>query len=290
MVGEETLSLQDVMDAADRARRASLPPHERIRPVEGGDFLSMEGVTAVHDEDAKERYDQAVANHNYSDQQMDEIQVGKPNPEYISSYNSMNGALTYYDERGVMHVGYRTEENVQALRAAGYEMDTRMPVLLSAEAVINDPKLNQQYKDMIERGREKAKKERIEKHLVEYRKAAEEKGIKPIEGGSFMMVDGVSYEYSGMHEDDMVIPVNTDSYNPSRTREQVGTFGANNSTIAFIDGEGHMNIGHDTKENRSALQRSGYKWDSNLGVPFSNGEEPTDQQIRQQYQQLRQRG
>lgn len=290
MAGEEEVSLQDVMDAAKRAERDSLPPHERIRAVEGGDFLSMEGATAVGDEDAKRRYDEAVAKHNYPEQQMDEIQVGKPRPEYISSYHSMNGALTYYDERGIMHVGYPTEENTQALRAAGYEMDTSMPVLLNSQAVINDPQLNQQYKEMIERGREKAKQEKIEKHLAEYRKAAEEKGIKPVEGGEFMVVDGIPYEYSGMHEDDMVVPVNTDGYNPSRSREQVGTFGANNSTLAFIDGEGHMSIGHDTSENRNALQRSGYRWNSSLGVPFSNGEEPTDRGVRQQYQELRSRG
>ena len=290
MAGEEEISLQDVMAAAKRAERDSMPPHERIHPVEGGDFLSMEGVTAVGDADAKRRYDEAIANHNYSEQQMDEIQVGKTRPEYISSYRSMNGALTYYDERGIMHAGYPTEENEKALRAAGYAMDSSMPVLLSAEAVINDPQLNQQYKEMIERGREKVKQERIKKHLAEYRKAAEQKGIKPIEGGEFLMIDGVPYEYSGRHKDDMVIPVNTDGYNPSRSREQVGTFGANNSTLAFVDGEGHMNIGHDTSENRNVLQSAGYRWDSNLGVPFSNGEEPTDQRVREQYQQLRQRG
>lgn len=290
MAGEEEVSLQDVMDAAKRAERDSLPPHERIRPVKGGDFLSMEGATAVGDEDAKRRRDEAVANHNYSEQQMYEIQVGKPRPEYTSSYRSMNGALTYYDERGIMHVGYPTEENTQALRAAGYEMDTSMPVLLNSEAVINDPQLNKQYKEMIERGREKAKQERIEKHLAEYRKAAEEKGIKPVEGGEFMVVDGIPYEHSGIHEDDMVVPVNTDGYNPSRHREQVGTFGANNSTLAFVDGEGRMNIGHDTPENRSALQRSRYRKSDTLGVPFSTGEEPTNRGVRQQYQKLRSRG
>lgn len=290
--------------------------------VRGGDFLDVDGTRFVQVGDL-ERYNEIISTrgwyggardfeagilpHDHINLPMDSS--GSHRDGLVGKFGMNNGLIQYVDAAGRIHVGYITEENIEALKAAGYEHTSNFPVGLSiAESRFVNPtneygsqyygreaaeaateELNRNYQAMLERGHEKSKQEITAKHLAEYQRIAEEKGVRPLAGGDFMTVDGVEYEWHGRRETHMVVPLNTDGYNMSRTPEQVGTFNANNSMLAFVDGEGRMNVGYDTAENRQALEDARYKL-GKLGIPLSNGELPTDEEVKARFLQLQERG
>lgn len=80
--------------------------------------------------------------------------------------------------------------------------------------------------------------------------------------------------------------MNTDGFNmPVQRLAQVGTFYDNHGILAFIDDNGHLRVGANTEENRRILLDAGYKR-AYMNVPFSNGEEPLDSEIREKLRGL----
>jgi len=242
----------------------------KIKPVQGGEWMTTDGVEYVQWGDEKRQF---ASN---TDEQTFPTRLNQ-----VGTYDSNNGTLAFVDEKGVMHVGHSTDENFQALEQAGYRRGG-IWVPFSNGEVPADPELRKQYAELREKGREINKKANIERHLHVYSETAERKGIKPVEGGLFMMVDGIEYRHWG--NETGIIDTNTDGYNMAIRRvEQVGTFDSNNGRMAFVDEQGRIWVGASTDENYEAIRKAGYTR-GGIWVPFSNGEMPSD---RATYEQLR---
>jgi len=114
----------------------------------------------------------------------------------------------------------------------------------------------------------------IGEHIAVFQKIAETRGINPVEGGLFMMVDGI--KYTDMYGDSDNIDVNTDGKRMAVGRvDQVGQFETNNGVMTYIDEKGRQWLGAATAGNYDALHNAGYER-GGIFVPFSNGETPTD--------------
>ena len=124
--------------------------------------------------------------------------------------------------------------------------------------------------------------------LVEqYQSKAQELKIKPVQGGEWMATDGVEYIQWG--DEKRQFASNTDEQTFPTRLNQVGTYDSNNGTLAFVDEKGMMHAGHSTDANFQALEQAGYRR-GGIWVPFSNGEVPTDPELRKQYTELREKG
>lgn len=153
-------------------------PEPKIQPVVGGDFLKLDGVKAFLDEEDYKRARKAPE-HIRRDIEIDLGSADQPGAsltygdnkqriEYVGHYNSGNGVLTYIDEKGGLFFRYPTRENTAALEAAGYQVDQDMPILLNADAFIDDPEENKRFKDLIARGRVKVVEERKQAAAARY--------------------------------------------------------------------------------------------------------------------------
>lgn len=121
-------------------------------------------------------------------------------------------------------------------------------------------------------------KNNFEKHIELYRSVAEKKGIKAVNGGLFVMVDGIEYKYDS-NGDAYKTEVNSDGCNLNTGRvDQVGSYWENNGKIAFVDELGQVWIGANNDSNITALNEANYQR-SSIWVPFSNGEEPVDKEV-----------
>lgn len=241
-----------------------------IKPVKGGDWLDVDGVKHVWANVEKGGVHESTDYGNF-DRRL----------EQVGTYYSNNSTLAYVDGQGKMHVGHSTHENWKALQEAGYRQGS-IWVPFSNGEIPTDPDIQKQYLELRERGREVNKKRAKEGHLRLYSEKAEQQGLKPVEEGLWMMVDGI--EYKGFGNDTGQIEVNTDGYNmPIHRVEQVGTYDSNNGRLAYVDGEGQMWVGASTQQNLDALRNAGYGR-GGIWVPFSNGEMPTD---RETYEKLR---
>lgn len=242
----------------------------KIKPVQSGEWIATDGVDYIQWGDEKRQF---ASN---TDEQTFPTRLNQ-----VGTYDSNNSTLAFVDEKGVMHAGHSTDENFQALEQAGYRRGG-IWVPFSNGEVPTDPELRKQYTELREKGREINKKANVERHLHVYSETAERKGVKPVEGGLFMMVDGIEYRHWG--NETGAIDTNTDGYNMAIRRvEQVGTFDSNNGRMAFVDEQGRMWVGASTDENYEAIRKAGYA-NGGIWVPFSNGEMPTD---RATYEQLR---
>jgi len=242
----------------------------KIKPVSGGEWMTTDGVEYLQWGDEKRQFPSNT----------DELTF-PTRLNQVGTYDSNNGTLAFVDEKGVMHAGHSTDANFQALEQAGYRRGG-IWVPFSNGGVPTDPELRKQYTELREKGRELNKRANIERHLHVYSETAERKGIKPVEGGLFMMVDGIEYRHWG--NETGTIDTNTDGYNMAIRRvEQVGTFDSNNGRMAFVDEQGRMWVGASTDENYEAIRKAGYA-NGGIWVPFSNGEMPTN---RATYEQLR---
>ncbi|HIH10721.1 TPA: hypothetical protein HA241_00860 [Candidatus Woesearchaeota archaeon] len=242
----------------------------KIKPVQGGEWMATDGVEYIQWGDEKRQF---ASN---TDEQTFPTRLNQ-----VGTYDSNNGTLAFVDEKGMMHAGHSTDANFQALEQAGYRRGG-IWVPFSNGEVPTDPELRKQYTELREKGREINKKTNIERHLRVFSETAERKGIKPVEGGLFMTVDGIEYRHGG--NETGAIDTNTDGYNMAIRRvEQVGTYDSNNGRMAFVDEQGRMWLGASTDENYEAIRKVGYT-SGGIWVPFSNGEMPTD---RATYEQLR---
>lgn len=242
----------------------------KIKPVQGGNWLATDGVEYTQWGDEKHKF---PAN---TDEQAASTRLGQ-----VGTYDSNNGTLAFVDEQGVIRVGHSTEENFQALEQAGYRRGG-IWVPFSNGEVPTDPELRKQYTELREKGREINKQRNTGEHLIIYQQTAEKRGIKLVDGGLFVMVDGIEYRHFG--NETGKIDVNTDGYNMAIRRvEQVGNYDSNNGRVAFVDEQGRMLVGACTDENFDVLQKAGYSR-GGIWVPFSNGEIPTD---RETYERVR---
>ncbi len=242
----------------------------KIKPVEGGDWLVTDRVE-----------------YQWLGEEKGTVAAGSEQAtfatrlEQVGTFDSNNSTVAFVDERGVMRVGHATQENFDALEQAGYRRGG-IWVPFSNGEVPTDPELRRQYTELRERGREDNRRRNTERHLGIYQQTAEKRGIRPVENGLFMMVDGIEYRHFGTETG--TVDVNTDGYNMAIRRvEQVGTYDSNNGRVAFVDEQGRMWVGACTDENFDVLQKAGYSR-GGIWVPFSNGETPTD---RETYEQLR---
>lgn len=241
-----------------------------IKPVRGGDWLKADGVEYQWWGNEKGK---VVAG---SEQTAIATRL-----EQVGTFDSNNGTVAFVDEQGVMQVGHATHENFEALEQAGYRRGG-ISVPFSNGEVPTDPELKRQYTELRKKGREINKQRNTEEHLRIYQQTAEKKGVKPVEDGLFVVVDGIEYRHFG--NETGRVDVNTDGYNMAIRRvEQVGTYDSNNGRVAFVDEQGRMRVGTCTKENFDVLQKAGYSR-GGIWVPFSNGEMPTD---RETYEQVR---
>ncbi|GDX62281.1 hypothetical protein LBMAG33_5910 [Candidatus Levyibacteriota bacterium] len=241
-----------------------------VKSLEGGEWLAVDGIEYQQYGDRKEKIP-ASGEQNVAATRIDQV----------GTYDYNNGTFALVDQEGSLRIGHGTSANAQVLEKAGYRRGG-MWVPFSNGEIPTDPSLRQQYLEIRERGREASKRENTERHLQVYSEIAERKGIKEVEGGLLMMVDGIEYRHFGNETGN--IEVNTDGYNmPIRRVDQVGTFDSNNGRIAFVDGQGRMWVGASTEENFDAIRKAGYER-GGIWVPFSNGEMPTD---RETYERLR---
>ncbi|MBP8591059.1 hypothetical protein KBI33_01160 [Candidatus Shapirobacteria bacterium] len=241
-----------------------------IKPVQNGDWLVIDGV----------EYFRLGGEKGIFPASTDEATF-PTRLSQVGTYDSNNDTLAFVDGQGVMRIGHLTEENLAALEKAGYRRGEIWVPFSNGENP-TDPTLKRRYLELREKGREANKQRNIREHLKIYGDIAERRGIKPVKGGLFMMVDGVEYRYLG--NETGRVDLNTDGDNMAISRvDQVGTYDSNNGIIAFVDGQGKMWVGASTAENWRALIQAGYK-SGGIWVPFSNGEMPTN---RATYEQLR---
>ncbi len=241
-----------------------------IKPVDGGEWLAVDGVEYQWYGDTKEKVPAAGEQGSVASRL-----------EQVGTYDYNNGTIAFVDQDGRMQIGHGTSINMEALDRAGYRRGG-VWVPFSNGEVPADPALRQRYVEFREKGREINKRETTERHLKVYQEIAEKKGIKEVEGGLFIMVDGIEYKHFGNETER--VDVNTDGYNmPIRRVDQVGNFDSNNGRVAFVDGQGRMWVGASTQENFDAIKKAGYDR-GGIWVPFSNGEYATD---RATYEKLR---
>lgn len=115
---------------------------------------------------------------------------------------------------------------------------------------------------------------------VKYARVAHERNLEPV-GGYWMNLDGLNYKtfYGGTAR----IP---DKYDPSEVEKRVGRVGkynANDGKITVVGADGSMYIGLITEENISALEAANYQKDASLPTEFSEGDYPTDPEVRRLY-------
>ncbi len=120
-----------------------------------------------------------------------------------------------------------------------------------------------------------------------YQQEAINRNIKPLEAGLFLIVDGEDRAVLGeqLAADFFKIPKVPDALSPEGFLERhkvVGCYNLNNGVIGLINEKGQMLIGGYTEENIKALNEAGYKGAS-FGIPFSNGEIPTDKAAQIQF-------
>lgn len=241
-----------------------------IKPLEGGEWLVVDGAEYQGYGDTRGKIPSANQQNNLASRL-----------DQVGTYDSNNGTIALVDEQGKLQIGHGTAVNVEVLDKAGYQR-SGMWVPFSNGEMPMDPTLRQKYVELREKGREEAKRETTERHLAVYKEVAEKKGIQEVEGGLWMMVDGVEYRQYGPEADK--VEVNTDGYNMLIRRvDQVGTYDSNNGRISFVDGQGRLWVGASTKENYEAITKAGYDR-GGIWVPFSNGEQPTDREV---YEKLR---
>jgi len=271
-MGEAKLRIGgDLRSFAEWRREFMSAGEERtLKPVEGGDWMRVDGV------ECSLRGKEYIVEVDYNDKD-------KKGTYYIN-----NATIAYIGPNSELFIGHQTEENLKALRTAGYQRsEDGFSVPFSNGELPTNPDLARRYQELRRKGEEKAREETIRYHLGEYRKEAERKGIKSVsQKEGFVRVDGVRYKIFGREEE---IEPNTDGYNMASGRlEEVGTYYSNNNVLAFVDGEGCIWIGRDNAENLEALRKAGYQR-RELSVPFSNGEEPIDQDLSGKLNRLLQR-
>lgn len=69
----------------------------------------------------------------------------------------------------------------------------------------------------------------------------------------------------------------------------IGTYNVNNNRLAFVDSNQEVFIGYPTEANIAALEKAGYTKGS-MGVPFSNGENPTHEGVASRMREFAQSG
>ncbi len=241
-----------------------------IKPIDEGEWLTVDGVEYQWYGNTKEKIPTAGEQGSVATRL-----------EQVGTYDYNNGTIAFVDQEGRMQIGHGTSANTEALDKAGYRRGG-IWVPFSNGEVPADPALRQRYIELREKGREINKRDTTERHLKVYHEIAERKGIKEVEGGLFMVVDGIEYKHFGNETGQ--VDVNTDGYNiPIRRVDHVGTFDSNNGRVAFVDGQGRMWVGASTRENFDAIRKAGYDR-GGIWVPFSNGEYATD---RATYEKLR---
>lgn len=124
---------------------------------------------------------------------------------------------------------------------------------------------------------------------VRYKKLAKEKGLKPVEGGTWFCPDEIEYsplphleeEYFTSDWERQEAHTYLTRANDFRRQDEVGGYHINNGIVAWVDENGDKWIGPATKENLQVLLEAKYV-SGDVGVPFSNGERPVDTKIRGQ--------
>ena len=201
-------------------------------------------------------------------------------------YDTNNGVLAYVDRDGRMRVAPGTQDRLDALARSGYK-HKGFGVPLSNQERFTDPQLQERWEQMRTAADDQDTKERAERSLEAYRRVAEEKGIKPLEGDlEWLDLDGKELTGVGGGENYTVEPNTDRGRTPDGRLKSVGTFDSNNNTLAYVDGEGHMHAGPSSSDRYNALLAAGYEHGS-FGVPLSNGEHPTDPQLRERWEQMR---
>ncbi|MBU1000140.1 hypothetical protein KKE78_01940 [Patescibacteria group bacterium] len=136
--------------------------------------------------------------------------------------------------------------------------------------------------------------------LRQYQKQAETrriKDLKNLQGGVWLCVDGIPYTWLALKgrlctpfakrvsvdtaASEDVDPTGASLEDHSLREGVVGRYDINNGLVSFVAETGELFIGKDTPDNIRYLEQAGYKR-GDLYVPFSNGEEPIDEAIKQQ--------
>lgn len=120
-----------------------------------------------------------------------------------------------------------------------------------------------------------------------YEQEAINRNLKPLDGGLFLIVDG---EDRAVLSDQLVsdylkipkIPEALSAEGFLERHKVVGCYDCNNGVIGLVNEKGQMLIGGYTEENIKALNDAGYTRAA-IGVPFSNGEVPTEKAARIHY-------
>lgn len=197
-------------------------------------------------------------------------------------YYQNNGIIGIIDANGIMHVTPATIEKHVILEQAGYELYA-ISVPLSNGENFADPKLEQKWKEMKGNAHEIMQTEIRKNYRAWFKDMAERRGLKPVLG-EWLVIDGIELAYFGQK---MNVPTSLGENGISEERqEQIGTYDYNNGVIAFVDREGHLCVGPYSEERISALNQAGYKKGS-VHVPLSNGELPTDEDIANNWANLK---
>lgn len=115
-----------------------------------------------------------------------------------------------------------------------------------------------------------------------YQVMAEDRKIREITGGTWLLTDGILYTVPSASGLGWVALHNEERGVRERT-SNVGEFRVENGLIGFVNEKGELFIGQGSEENRKALEVAGYRnttGDSkSFAVPFARGEETVDASI-----------
>jgi|GEM_PF-1626184 len=104
--------------------------------------------------------------------------------------------------------------------------------------------------------------------------AGQRKNLGPLPEDAFIVIDEQPILYSGFNEVRKYPSLETDLSIFEKRLAEIGTYNTNNGIVSAVNHEGKVIVAPVTNARMIALKEAGYKQNSALGVPLSNGEYP----------------
>jgi hypothetical protein len=108
--------------------------------------------------------------------------------------------------------------------------------------------------------------------LKQLETAGAEKGLKPLSAEAFIALDGECYMHNTWETYVHPSIIENTAQEFDYRMESLGTYNTNNGMLAVIDHRGFVQVAPVTDKVLDMLEEGGYRRNSALGVPLSNGE------------------
>ncbi len=139
------------MDSGPSLAEVMGPPQREIKPVQRGYFMTLDGLRVYLDKESYDRVKHLPPEHSHRQSAFGEI--GDINdtapyrpggrlrqPDLKGKYYSNSGGLVYITPEGSIVGGFASQENIDAVRDAGYTADPRIAVPINGLSVVEDPR------------------------------------------------------------------------------------------------------------------------------------------------------